>query len=151
MAFAKRTSGRKKGTTAVRMGSSKNSEEGPLVTAEMEQPPPLETPASVEGKSREGTLKAVTGQMPLTSDIMSTSLVGSSERGTMGQMSAARGSAESNRPGKGSASRERPLLGLKERDSSILPQEDVGESGEFLQEWKIELSTGAYVQQYVHR
>ena len=125
MASAKRTSERKKGVPATRMGTSKNSKEGPPDTAQREKPTTSETPASVEGKSREGTLKAVTAQMPLTSGI-SASLVGSSESETMGQMSAARVSSESKRPGKGSASRERSSLGLEKRNSAILPQEDVG-------------------------
>ena len=63
---------------ATRMGMSKNSEERPPDTVEREKPITSETPASVEGKSREGPLKAVTGRMSLTSD-MSGSLVGSSE------------------------------------------------------------------------
>ena len=56
----------------------------------------------------------------------------------MGQMSAAgttkqqaRGSAKSNRPGKRPASCERSSLGREERNSSIIPQEDVEEFGDF--------------------
>ena len=134
MVSAKKTSERKKEMPATRIGRSKNSEERPPDTVEREKPITSETQASVEGKSREGTLKAVTGQMPLTSD-MSVSLVGSSGS-VMGQMSAARGSAESNRPGKGSPLRDRSLLGLEEKELSVLPQENVEEFGEFLHEGK---------------
>ena len=123
MASAKRTSKMKKGVPAIRLGTSKNSEEGPPITAERGKPMTPEAPASVEGKGREETLKAVTGQTPVTSN-MSVSQVGDSES-CMGQSSAARGSAESNRPGKGSPARERSSLGRKERELSILPKEDV--------------------------
>ena len=111
-----------------RMGMRKNSEERPPDTAARENPTnTLETPASVEENSKGETSKAVEGRMSLTTD-MSVSQVGSPES-IMGQMSAARGSAESNWPGKGSPARERSSLGLEERELSILPQEDVEDEG----------------------
>ena len=106
MASAKRTSERKKGMPTIRMGTSKNSEEGPPITAEREKPIiTTETPASVEEKSREGKAN------PLDIGCIS---------------------KPSGEPRKGSPSRERSSLGLEERELFILPQEDVEKFGEFL-------------------
>ena len=52
-----------------------------------------------------------------------------------GQMSAARGSAESNRPVKGSPARRRPSSGSEDR-LSMLQKEDAEEFGEFLHKGK---------------
>ena len=86
-----------------------------------------QTPSSVEEDSE----KAVTGRMPLTSE-RSVSQVEDSES-LKGQMSAARGSAESNRSEKGSPARRRPSSGSEDR-LSILQKEDAEEFGEFLHE-----------------
>ena len=52
-----------------------------------------------------------------------------------GQISAARGSAESDRPPKGSPARRRPTSGSEDR-LSMLQREDAEEFGEFLYEGK---------------
>ena len=109
----------------IRTGMSKDSEEVPSITAKGEKP--------MTSESREDSEKAVTGRMPLISE-MSVSQVEGSENLT-GQMSAARGSTESNRPEKGSPARRRSSVGREER-LSILQKEDVEEFGEFLHEGK---------------
>ena len=129
VASEKRTSEREKGMAAIRTGMSKNSAEVPPITVKGEKPMTAQTPSSVEEDSE----KAVTGRMPLIWE-MSVSQGGGSESLT-GQMSAARGSTESNWPEKGSPARGRSSLGREDR-LSILQKEDVEEFGEFLHEGK---------------
>ena len=59
----KRTSERKKGMAAARLGTSTDSEDVPQ-TAKGGEPITAQTPSSVS----EGSQKAVTGRMPLTSE-----------------------------------------------------------------------------------
>ena len=88
-----------------------------------------QTPSSVQ----EDSDKAVTGRMPLTSERSVSQVEGSGN--VKGQMSAARGSAESDRPEKGSSERRRSASGSEDR-LSMLQREDVEEFGEFLHEGK---------------
>ena len=125
----KRTSERIKGMTATRLGMSTDSEDV-LQTAKGGKPITAQTPSSVQ----EDSDKAVTGRMPLTSE-RSVSQVEGSEN-VKGQMSAARGSAESDRPEKqGSPAWRRPSSGSEDR-LSMLHREDAEEFGEFLHERK---------------
>ncbi|CAM9472395.1 unnamed protein product [Ascophyllum nodosum] len=71
--------------------------------------------------------------MPLTSERSVSQMKGSGN--VKGQMSAARGSAESDRPEKGSPARRRPASGSEDR-LSMLQREDAEEFGEFLHEGK---------------
>ena len=87
-------------------------------------------PSSVQ----EDSDKAVTGRMPLTSE-RSVSQVEDSGN-VKGQMSATRGSAESDRPEKGSPARRRPSSGSEDRQS-MLQREDAEEFGEFLHERRL--------------
>ena len=119
----------KKEMATIRLGMGTDSEEVPQITAKGGKPMTTQTPSSVEEDSE----KAVTGRMPLTSE-RSVSLVEGSES-LKGQVSAARGSTESNRPEKGLSARRRSSLGSDDR-LSILQKEDVEEFGEFLHEGK---------------
>ena len=94
---------------ATRLGMRTDSEEVPQITAKGGKPMTAHTPSSV----KEDSEKAVTGRMPLTPE-RSVSQVEGSEN-LKGQMSAARGSAESNRPGKRSPARRRPSSGSENR------------------------------------
>ena len=114
---------------ATRLSMSTDSEEVPHITAKREKPMTAQTPSSI----KEDSEKAVTGRMPLTSE-RSVSQVKGSEN-LNGQMSAARGSEESNRPEKGSPARRRPSSGSEDR-LSMLQREDAEEFGEFLHEGK---------------
>ena len=100
----KRTSERKKGMAATRLGMSTNSEDVPQI-AKGGEPITAQTPSSVH----EDSGKAVTGRMPLTSERSVSQVDGSGNE--KGQMSTARGSAESDRPEKGSPARRRPASG----------------------------------------
>ena len=111
---------------AIRLGMGTDSKEVPQ-TARGGKPRTAQTPSSVQ----EDSDRAVTGCMPLTSG-RSVSQVEGSEY-LKGQMSAARGSAESNRPEKGSPARRRPLSGSEDR-LSMLQREDAEEFGGFLHE-----------------
>ena len=122
----KRTSERKKGMAATRLGMSTDSEDVPQ-TAKEGKPFTAQTPSSVQ----EDSDKAVTGRMPLTSE-RSVSQVEGSEI-LKGQMSAARSSAKSDRPEKGSPARRRPSSGSEDR-LSMLQREDAEEFGEFFHE-----------------
>ena len=114
---------------AIRLGMSTDSEEAPQITAKGGKPMTAQTPLSVQ----EDSDKAGTGRMPLTSK-RSVSQVKGSES-WKGQMSAARGSAESNRPEKGSPARRRPSSGSEDW-LSMLQREDAEEFGELLHEGK---------------
>ena len=111
---------------AIRLGISTNREDVPQ-TAKGGKPINAQTPSSLQKDSD----KAVTGRMPLTSE-RSVSQVEGSEK-LKGQMSAARGSAESNRPEKGSPARRRPSSGSDDR-LFMLQRGDAEEFGEFLHE-----------------
>ena len=128
MASTKRTSERKKGTTAIRLGMSADSKDVPQ-TAKGGNPITAQTPSSVH----EDFEKAVTGRMPLTSE-RSVSQVEGSES-WKGQMSATRDSVEPNRPEKGSPARRRPSSDSEDR-LSMLQREDAEEFGELLHEGK---------------
>ena len=124
----KRTSERKKGMDATRLGTSTDSEDVPQI-AKGGEPITAQTPSSV----REDSEKAGTGRMPLTSERSVSQVEGSGNE--KGQMSAAWGSAELDRPEKGSPARRRPASGSENR-LSILQREDAEEFGEFLHEGK---------------
>ena len=128
MASTKRTSERKKGMAATRLSMSTDSEDVPL-TAKGGEPRTAQTPSS----AHEDSEKALTGRMFLTSE-RSVSQVGGSGN-VKGQMSVARGSAESDRPEKGSPARRRPASGSEDR-LFMLQREDAEEFGEFLHEGK---------------
>ena len=124
----KRTSERKKGMAAARLGTNTDSEDVPQ-TAKRGEPMAAQTPSSVPEDSQ----KAVTGHMPLTSERSVSQVEGSKIE--KGQMSAARDSAESDRPEKGSPARRRPASGSEDR-RSMLQREDEDEFGEFFHEGK---------------
>ena len=113
---------------ATRLGMSTNSEDVPHI-AKGGEPITAQTPSSVHEDSE----KAVTGRMPLISERSVSQVEGSGN--VKGQMSAARGSAESDRPEKGSPARRRPASGNEDR-LSMLQREDAEEFGEFLNEGK---------------
>ena len=113
---------------ATRLGMSADSEDVPL-TAKGGEPGTAQMPLSVQ----EDSYKAVTGRMPLTSERSVSQVEGSGN--VKGQMSAARGSAESDRPQKGSPARRTPLSGSEDR-LSMLQRENAEEFGEFLREEK---------------
>ena len=108
----KRTSERKKGTGAARLGTSTDSEDAPQ-TAKGGEPITAQTPSSVPEDSQ----KTVTGRMPLTSERSVSQVEGSKIE--KGQMSAARGSPESDRPEKGSPARRRLASGSEDRLSIL--------------------------------
>ena len=124
----KRTSERKKGMAATRLGTSTDNEDVPQ-TEKGGEPITAQTPSSVHEDSE----KAVTGRMPLTSERSVSQVEGSGNE--KGQISAARGSAESDRPKKGSSARRRPASGSEDR-LSMLQRENAEEFGEFLLEGK---------------
>ncbi|CAN0275097.1 unnamed protein product, partial [Ascophyllum nodosum] len=128
MASTKRTSERKKGMAAARLGTSTDSEDVPQ-TAKGGELITAQTPSSVP----EGSQKAVTGRMPLTLERSVSQVEGSKIE--KGQMSATRDSAESDRPEKGSPARRRPASGSEDR-LSTLQREDAEENGEFLHKGK---------------
>ena len=128
MASTKRTSERKKGMAAARLGTSTDSDDIPQ-TAKGGEPTTAQTPSSVHEDSE----IAVTGRMPLTSERSVSQVEGSKIE--KGQMSAARDFAESDRPEKGSPARRRPASGSEDR-LSMLQREDAEEYGEFLHEGK---------------
>ena len=113
---------------ATKLGTSTDSEDVPLTTKGGE-PRTAQTPSSVQ----EDSDKAVTGHMPLTSERSVSQVEGSGN--VKGQMSAARGSAESDLPEKRSPARRRPASGSEDR-LSILQREDAEEFGEFLHKGK---------------
>ena len=109
----KRTSEKKKGMAAARLGASMDSEDVPQ----------NETPSSVD----EDPQKALTGRMSLTLE-KSVSQEGS--KFEKRQMSTARDSAESDRP-----TRSGPASGSEDR-LSTLQREDAEELGEFFHKGK---------------
>ena len=108
---------------AARVGMSIESEDVPQ-TAEGGEPMSAQTPPSVSEDSR----KAVTGRMPLTSEGSVSQVEGAKK--IKGQMSAARGSAESDRP-----MRRRPASGSEDR-LSTLQRENAEDFAEFFHEGK---------------
>ena len=119
----KRTSEKKKGMAAARLGMSTDSEDVPQ-TAQGGEPIMAQTPSSV----LEDTEKTVTGRMPLTSEKSVSQLEGS--KFEKGQMSAARDSAESDRP-----TRRGPASCSEDR-LSTLQREDAEEFGCFFHKGK---------------
>ena len=107
---------------AIRVGMSKDSEEVPPITSKGEKPMTAQTPLSVEEDSENAVTELSVRQMEGSESLK-------------GQLSAARGSTESNRPEKGSPARGISLLGSKDR-LSILQKEDVEEFDEFFHEGK---------------
>ena len=124
----KRTSDRKKGMAAARLGTSTDSEDVPQMAKEGE-PTTAQTLSSVP----EDFQKVVTGRMPLTPERSVSQVEGSKIE--KGQMSAERDSAESERPEKGSPARRRPASGSENR-LSMLQREDTEEFGELFHEGK---------------
>ena len=123
-----RTSERKKGMAATRLGTSTDNEDVPQ-TAKGGEFITAQTPSSVH----EDYENAVKGRMHLTSE-RSVSQVEGSES-WKGQMSAARDSVEPNRPEKGSSARRRLLSGSEDR-LFMLQREDAEGVGELLHEGK---------------
>ena len=119
-----RTSQRKKGTAATRVGTSIAGEDAPQTAKEGGDLMTAQTPSSVPEDSR----KAGTGRMPLTSDGSGSQVEG--PKFEKGQTSASRDSAESDRP-----TRRRPASGSEDRLSTLL-REDAEEFGEFFHEGK---------------
>ena len=119
-----RTSLRKKGTAATRVGTSIAGEDAPQTAKEGGEIITAQTPSSVPEDSQ----KAGTGRMPLTSDGSGSQVEG--PKFEKGQTSASRDSAESDRP-----TRRRPASGSEDRLSTLL-REDAEEFGEFFHEGK---------------
>ena len=118
-----RTSQKKKGMAAARVGTGIASEDVPQ-TAEGGEPLTVQTPSSVEEDAR----KAGTGRMPLTSE--GSGSQGEGPKFEKEQTSASWDSAESDRP-----TRRRPASGSKDR-LSTLQREDAEEFGELFHEGK---------------